>query len=195
MKKLFVLVLVLVGCTTAQAGFMDTVDKLVTGGQQVQEQIPQTQEEATPQPRYEAPATGEDRHYIQDDDFFTQGHGMGDQAWIWVELAKMTTAPTSKTKGEAEFMKIKDGKNYWTKHHWKSRIASPSELRMGLMVIAFNDNNNNDRYDAPAKKDEARGGSWFMARITDLSDLYKGHVTLSGNYKVSPRNLRVLIAK
>ena len=60
MKKLVVLALILVSCGTAQAGFMDEVDKLVTDGQQIREQLPPAQEEAAPQTRYEAPATGEE---------------------------------------------------------------------------------------------------------------------------------------
>lgn len=158
-----------------------------------------------PQPRYEAPPetpparpvppppVGDDSHFIQGDDYFIQRHGLENRTWIWVELSKMVTAPTSNTKGEAEFMKIKDGKNYWTSHYWQTRIASQGELRLGLQVIAFNDHRRNDVYGAPEKKDRARGGSWFMAKITDMSDMYKGYVTVSGNYKVSLQNLRVII--
>lgn len=149
-----------------------------------------------PPPRYEAPPpapAGEDGHYIQADDYFIQHHGLEDRTWIWVELAKMVSTPNGATKGEAEFMKIKDGKNYWTSHYWRTRIASQAELRLGLPVIAFNDSHYNGVYDAPGRKDRARGGSWFMARITDMSDMYKGYITVSGNYKVSLRNLRLII--
>jgi hypothetical protein len=34
-----------------------------------------------------------------------------------------------------------------------------------------------------------------MAKVTDLSDMYRGHVTVSGNYKISLNNLRVLVPK
>ena len=69
----------------------------------------------------------------------------------------------------------------------------PKAKRLGLAVIAFNDHRRNDVYGAPEQKDRARGGSWFMARITDMSDMYKGYVTVSGNYKVSLQNLRVIL--
>jgi hypothetical protein len=72
------------------------------------------------------------------------------------------------TKGEAEFMKVKDGKNYWTSHYWQTRIASPEvNCAWDLNVIIFEGNHRNSIYDAPEKKDRARGSSWFMARITD----------------------------
>lgn len=152
-------------------------------------------------PRYEAPPVappprpqmGDDSHFIQPDDYFIQRHGLEGHTWIWVELAKMVNAPSGNTKGEGEFMKVRDGKNYWTSHYWQTRIASQNELRLGLVVIAFNDHRRNDVYGAPEKKDRARGGSWFMAKITDTSDLYKGYVTVSGNYKVSLQNLRVIM--
>jgi len=154
-----------------------------------------------PPPRYEAPPVappprpqmGDDSHFIQPDDYFIQRHGLEGHTWIWVELAKMVNAPSGSTKGEAEFMKVRDGKNYWTRHYWQTRIASQNELRLGLVVIAFNDHRRHDVYGAPEKKDRARGGSWFMAKITDTSDLYKGYVTVSGNYKVSLQNLRVIV--
>jgi len=155
-----------------------------------------------PPPRYVSPppqpapppvAQGEDNHFIQPDDYFIQRHALEGHTWIWVELAKMVTVPGHNTKNEAEFMKVRDGKNYWTSHYWQSRIASQSELRLGLPVIAFNDHRRSSGYDAPDKKERARGGSWFMARITDMSDMYKGYVTVSGNYKVSLHNLRVIV--
>lgn len=154
-----------------------------------------------PPPRYEAPPVappprpqmGDDSHFIQPDDYFIQRHGLEGHTWIWVELAKMVNAPSGSTKGEGEFMKVRDGKNYWTSHYWQTRIASQNELRLGLVVIAFNDYRRHDVYGAPEKKDRARGGSWFMAKITDTSDLYKGYVTVSGNYKVSLHNLRVIV--
>lgn len=195
MKKLFVLTLLLINCATAQAGFMDEVDKLVTGGQQIREQVPPAQEESAPQPRYEAPAAGEDRHYIQGDDFFISEQPMGDNAWIYVTLAKMTQPPNAQTKGEAEFFKIANGASQWTKFFWRTRIARPDEIRLGTLMIMFEGNSRNDAYQAPQDKSDARQNSWFMARVTDVSDLYKGYVTVSGGYKVNPQNLRVLVGR
>ncbi len=60
-------------------------------------------------------------------------------------------------------------------------------------VIAFNDNNQDGVHKAPRKKDSARGGGWFCAKITDMSDTYRGNVTASGNCKVSLKNLRVIV--
>ena len=136
-------------------------------------------------------ASAEDSHYIQGDDYFIQKNGLEGHTWIYVNLAKMVTAPGSNTRGEAEFMKVRDAKQLWTAHYWQTRIASQSELRLGLPVIIFEGNHRNSIYSAPQSKERARGSSWFMAKITDMSDMYKGYVTVSGNYKVSLDNMRV----
>ena len=195
MKKLVILALVLLSGGTAQAGFMDEVDKLVTDGQQIREQVPPAQEEAAPQPRHEAPAAGEDRHFIQSDDFFISEQPMGQNAWIYVALAKMTQPPNAQTKGEAEFFKITDGKSLWSKHFWRTRLARPDEIRLGALMVMFEGHQVADVYQQPESKETARRDAWFMARITDTSDLYKGYVTVSGGYKVNPKNLRVLVGR
>jgi hypothetical protein len=62
-----------------------------------------------------------------------------------------------------------------------------------MVIIGFNDNMRDDIYMPPDSKESSRGGSWFLGKITDLTDLYKGFVTIAGNYKLSPKNLRVLV--
>ncbi|MEI6702831.1 MAG: hypothetical protein WCL71_04750 [Deltaproteobacteria bacterium] len=151
-----------------------------------------------PPPRHNesrpAPSRGnDDSHFIQSDDYFINNEGLGNHSYIYVKLSKMVTPPSSGSKGEGEFMKVSDGQNQWTSYIWQSRIASTNELKLGMHVIAFNDNNQNGVYQAPNKKDRARGGQWFLAKITDMSDSFKGFVTVSGNYKVGLRNIRIPI--
>lgn len=140
-----------------------------------------------------APRGNEDAHYIQGDDFFISSEELGEHAYIYVDLAKMITPPSSNSKDEGQFMKVHDGQNKWTSHIWQSRIASSSELKLGMHFIAFHNNNRKGVYEAPNKKDSARGGTWWYAKITDMSDLYKGFVTVSGNYKVGLNNIRIPI--
>jgi len=140
-----------------------------------------------------APRGGDDGHFIQSDDYFISNEQLGEHSYIYVDLAKMVTPPSGGTKGEGEFMKVHGGQNKWTSHIWQSRIASSSELRLGMHFIAFHDNNQKGVYEAPNKKDRARGGTWWYAKITDMSDTYKGFVTVSGNYKVGLNNIRIPI--
>lgn len=152
----------------------------------------------TPGQNVESPATGkdvrieEDEHYIMPDDYFISEQAMGGRPWIYVQLGKLVTAPSKKTKGQAEFFQISDGKSIWTKNYWKSTVAAENELKIGILAIIFKGNSEEGIYQPPHKKEDARGRSWFMAKIVDLSDTYKGFVTVSGNYKVGLGNLRVV---
>ncbi len=154
-------------------------------------------DEPPPPPKREsrpAPSRGnEDAHFIQSDDYFISTEDLGGHSYIYVDLAKMITPPSGGTKDEGEFMKVRDGQNKWTGFVWQSRIASSSELRLGMHFIAFNDNQQKGVYQSPNKKDSARGGTWWYAKITDMSDTYKGYVTASGNYKVGLKNIRIPI--
>lgn len=170
----------------------ERVDKLITN-RPPPPPSPEPSDEAPParnEPRA-APQSGDDAHYIQPDDYFINDRPLGNQSYIYVALAKMVTAPSSSTKDEGEFMKVKNGENQWTNVIWQSRIASRNELKLGMHVIMFHDNHTKEVYQAPRKKDQARNGTWWYAKITDLSDMYKGYVTVSGGYKVGLDNLRV----
>ena len=136
---------------------------------------------------------GEDEQFIQSDDYFIADEALTSQAWIWVSLAKMTSEPSSSSKHEAEMMKIRDGNKVWTKNYYRTAVARKSDLKIGTVVVAFNDNNRDDIYMAPDSKESSRGGSWFMGKVIDMTDLYKGYLTVAGNYKVSPKNMRILV--
>jgi hypothetical protein len=137
----------------------------------------------------------DDDHFIQNDDFFVAETALEKNSYIYVSLAKMVTEPSARSKGEAEFFKVTDGGKVWSKYYHRSRIAHDGELRLGAQVIAFDSHQDEGVYLAPVTKEDARGGTWFLAKITDTSDLYRGYLTVSGNYKVSLKNLRILLPK
>lgn len=189
---------------STQAGWRDVldsaerVDKLIVNNPPPAPPVEQEEPADAPpprpsEPRRAAPQGGDDAHFIQPDDYFINNEGLGSHSYIYVHLAKMVTPPTPGSKGEGEFMKVHDGQNQWTSYVWQSRIASQNELKLGMHFIAFHDNNQNGVYQAPKKKDRARGGTWWYAKITDMSDTYKGYVTVSGNYKVGLNNIRIPI--
>ncbi len=139
-----------------------------------------------------APPT-EDRHFIQPDDYFIGDHGLDDNTYVSVRVAKMTQAPGPQTNGEAEFFRINDGNSLWTKYYWRSRAADVSELKLGTVIMSF-DYCEGDIYIAPKSKEEARNNySWFISKVTDLSSLYKGYITVSGGYKIHKDNIRVIV--
>jgi hypothetical protein len=151
-------------------------------------------EVAASKKRAEAPgADGSDAHYIQPDDYFVDKDAYVGKTWMYVRLAKVVTAPGAATKYEGQFMLVHDGKEMWTKNYWKTRIATKADIRLGAVVIIFEGNRRDDVYSAPATKKEARNEAWFMAKITDTSDIYKGYVMVSGGYRVDVDNMRVAV--
>jgi hypothetical protein len=138
----------------------------------------------------------DDEHFIQKDDYFFSTTALEKNSYIRIELAKMVTEPSPRTKGEAEFFKIIDGTNVWSKYFYQSRIARDGDIKLGTQVIVMEGRPSDEGVALPPEtKDEARGASWFLAKVTDLSDLYRGYLTVSGNIKVSLKNLRVLLPK
>ncbi len=139
-----------------------------------------------------APAFAEDDdHYINSDHYFITKEAFK-QGWIYVTLATMKTPATVQTKNEAEFTTIRDGEEIWTKFYYITRIAAQTELKIGLQVIAC-EIGDGEVYRAPANRDEALQNNWFMAKITDVSDVFKGYVTVSGGYKIKLDNMRVVV--
>jgi len=137
---------------------------------------------------------GEDRHFIQDDDYFiSRDRDLSGNEWIYVEIAKMMEPANSDTKGEAKFMTVPGGNEVWTQYYWQSRpVQAEGEIKLGTVVIC-SELSDNSVYIAPRNSDEARvNHAWFMAKVIDMSKLYKGVVKVSGGYDISRENLRVL---
>lgn len=141
--------------------------------------------------KYSGGSTG-DNHYIDSDVIFVSSEPFKGSGWIYVKTARVVTPPSAKTKNEGQYMIISDGEEIWTKYHWKTRIASEKELKIGLVIIAF-ERGEDGLYHSPEDKSQALSYSWFMAKITDLSDKHKGYVTVSGGYKISLENIRVTV--
>jgi hypothetical protein len=131
----------------------------------------------------------EDRHWIQADDYFISEQPYR-QGWIYVSLAKVKQQPAAKTKGEGQFFRLRDSKDLWTKNFWITRPATEADLQIGALAICFEGNSRDGVYGAPANKDSARTSNWFMGRVTDTSDLFKGTVRID-TYNCSPEALRV----
>ena len=127
------------------------------------------------------------------DDFFIAQELYNGQNWIRVTLAKQLQAPGAQTKNEGQFMQVPDGKETWAKYYYRTRIATSSDIRMGAIIIALDVAGDEEVYRAPESKEDARTSPWFMAKITDVSDLHKGFVTVSFLLRQSPLRRRMFI--
>ncbi|MBI3398749.1 MAG: hypothetical protein HY026_05910 [Deltaproteobacteria bacterium] len=140
-------------------------------------------------PAAQAVQAAEDKHWIQPDDYFISERPY-EHGWIYISLAKMKQPSTAKTKGEAQFFRLHDSKDLWAKYFWKTRPSEEADIQIGALVICFEGNNRDNIYHAPENKNSARTANWFMGRVTDTSDLYKGAVRID-TYSCSPEALRV----
>lgn len=140
-----------------------------------------------------APHGNADTHFVQPDDYFFNEESLDDYGWVYVKLGKIVTAPTPETKNQAQFMNASTGKQEWAKWWAKTRIATKADLALGTEVICFDSNNNGEVYMPPENNQTARTDSWFLARITDTSELFKGYVMVTDGYKVHFSNLRVIV--
>jgi hypothetical protein len=134
----------------------------------------------------------EDGHWIQADDYFVSQRAF-ERGWLRVQLAKMKQPAPAGAKGEALFFMINDGSERRSAHFYRTRPAVQADLALGNLLVCFEDNRRDKVYRAPRDKDEARPGRWYLARITDLSDLAKGYATLSGQYHCAPDALRAVV--
>ncbi|OQA94487.1 MAG: hypothetical protein BWY23_02741 [Spirochaetes bacterium ADurb.Bin218] len=131
-----------------------------------------------------------DAHFFEDD-YIIVSKEPYKSGWIRVRVAKLVTPASKETKNEAKFMYISDGEEIWTKYYWVSRIATSADIKVGQIVFASEAHTNEDGvYYGPEEKSETYD-SWFMTKITDISDRHKGYVTVAGNYKVNIEALRV----
>jgi hypothetical protein len=111
--------------------------------------------------------------------------------WLNVSIAKMKEP--AGPEGEALFFVIHDGADVRSAHFYRTRPAVKGDLVLGTLLICFDHNKKGKVYQAPRDKDNARPGGWWLARITDLSDLDKGYATLAGSYHCAPDALRAIV--
>lgn len=134
-----------------------------------------------------------DVHFVQPDDYFVADEMLDDKDWMYVELAKMITPATPETKNQAQFLMIQGGNTAWKKYWMKSRIATTSEITLGKQVIIFDGNNQSDIYYPPTSNQSTRTENWFLSRIVDTSETFRGYVMVGGGYKIALNNLRVIV--
>lgn len=148
--------------------------------------------ESGPAPDVVSSGSG-DEHWFESDDFVFSRDPLADRSYVYVKLAKLRQKASEGTKGEAKFFDVNDAKEVWSAYFWTTRPAQAPDLKIGAVVICFEGNKDGDGvYQPPQDRDSARSGSWWMAKITDVSELYKERVRVS-TYECAPRALRVPI--
>ncbi|MCE1227544.1 MAG: hypothetical protein LWW87_13850 [Geobacteraceae bacterium] len=177
----------------AATAFAGSVDKVIIT-------IDKTVEHAADTPRpskrpgkaVQAPSGDMDSHFIRSDEYFAtlrpvKGGGASD-----VMIAKMLQPASDATKGEAQFMDSHKGTEFWTRTYWKTRPATQEDLKLGATVIYWGRYAKDRVYYAPRNEKEARNVAWKLNKITDISDLFKGEVTVADNKKIAVDSIRIM---
>ena len=133
----------------------------------------------------------EDKWYVKPDYWFIANNGLPATGYETVTLAVAIKAPSAETKGEGQFMKLGTGEILWTKNAWKQRAATQADMKLGAYAIAL-DHSENNVYVPPTSREQALTGNWFVAKIVDVGQAYKGQVTFAGGYAVQIDGTRVI---
>ncbi len=145
--------------------------------------------------KYSGRATGDD-HYVDEDVVFVSANPFSGSGYIWISPATVMKAPSAETKNEGQYMIIQSGEEMWTKNAWKTVIASESDLKVGMVVVFFAGREVDDVRQPPEDKEQAQAQhGWVMAKITDMSNKYRGYLTLSGGWKVAMEDFRIIVKK
>ena len=173
--------------------FAGSVDKLFNT---IDKTVEHTTDSPKPSKRpgktVQAPSGDMDSHFIRADEYFTSIKPVKGGGTTDVMIAKMLQPASDATKGEAQFMDSHKGTEFWTRNFWKTRPAVPEDLKLGTTVIYWGRYAKDRVYYAPRNEKEARNVAWKLNKITDVSDLFKGKVTVAGNKKVSVDSIRIM---
>lgn len=174
---------------TALAGSVDKV--IITIDKTVEHTTDSPRPSKRPGKAVQAPSGDMDSHFIRSDEYFTALRPIKSGGASDVLIAKMLQPASDASKGEAQFMDSHKGTEFWTRTYWKTRPATPEDLKLGATVIYWGRYAKDRVYYAPRNEKEARNVAWKLNKITDVSDLFKGEVTVAGNKKVSVDSIRI----
>lgn len=135
-----------------------------------------------------------DRHFLDTAEYFIARDSFNG-THQYVAVGRMLNGPSAATRFEAEFLIVgpgagmDNGQRVWTRWYWATRAAEPADASLGATVFCLN-TDAGGVYQAPATRDEALGTGWWMATVTDVSDMFRQEVR-SGEYRLALSCLRV----
>jgi hypothetical protein len=97
-------------------------------------------------------------------------------------VATTLTTATAETKNEGEFLFVSRGSSRWTPFFYETYVPDQSELEIGQRVFFCGSGRSSS---SPMDRDSYRKAWWYIGRITELDELFKGVVKINGDpYKV-----------
>ncbi|MBI4508994.1 MAG: hypothetical protein HY698_05130 [Deltaproteobacteria bacterium] len=136
-------------------------------------------------------AGAEDTHFFQPDHFIIATNPLPGRGRIQGEIGIAITKPSPDTKGEGLFIGARRGKVYWTRNAWRTVPATSDRVKVGQFV-AFPYDTRDGVHQRPATRELALGHSWWIAKVVDTSDVFKGVITTANGMKVSVDAVRIV---
>lgn len=106
--------------------------------------------------------------------YFLSDGELGNRQWIMVKPCSLGAHVTS-TSQARERCGVENGQAGF--RLWKWRAASAAELKPGMLVAGWQ---------------EGGQDGWFVARVTDLSDLEEGYVGVSAPFKAPLEDIKIV---
>ncbi len=148
---------------------------------------------AQPATSSQLPDAGTDAHFVRVDEYFVMEQPLSSQPFVFASLGRMQALPSPEHNNQSRFLRLMDSQLVWTSYFSKTRIAKSSDIVLDKEVFFLQLTDNTGNYRAPRSSTETRNGWWMKARITDLSNLDSGYITVSGGSFVNLNALRVAV--
>jgi len=131
----------------------------------------------------------EDGHYLTGNHWIVVPKGLPEQRYRYGFVGAPIQPPTAQTKDDGNFINLSTGEVGWNKG-FMTRPAQQADLQVG--TFAFMPHiNRNGVYQAPDSRLKSLTTRWWVAKIVDTSELYKGVVEVAGGYKIAAAAIRV----
>jgi hypothetical protein len=109
--------------------------------------------------------------------YFVSDESLGARGWVNARQCSEDGAVSTVPPPPDSCVSQSEERETSGSHFWKSRVALPSDLRPGVVVVAHN-----DRMD----------GGWVIAKVTNVAELERGYVEISAPFKGKVGKLRVV---
>ena len=132
----------------------------------------------------------EDHQFVRADHWIVANKPLPEKNYIQASVGVAVALPSPETKNQGHFIRVNNGKILWTQHAWRTRPATEADLQIGR--YAFMPHTQKDKvYQIGKDRAATIGRRWWIAKITDTSEAFKGVITVSGGYKVALTSMRV----
>lgn len=132
----------------------------------------------------------EDQHFLRDGHWIVANNALGKRKYVYASVAAAVQTPSAQTKNEGHYLRLKDGAYVWTREAWQTRPATQADLQPGVIVFMAH-HREKGTYVRFTERHKSVAGTWWVSRVTDTSELYRGTVTVAGGHRVAVDNLRV----